>query len=216
MRTSRAFQSDVSKRMFGWRSAVVRVQIGDRAVGEHDLRAGVALEQPGEVARQRRHGAARVEEHRHASLGGQRERAVQRRVREVEAGQARVELDAARAGVERRAQLGQEPLARLAAAERRDAPVTGRGRGQHLGVGGRVAGAWRRLERERAGPGDATGIHRREQPGEIEARAVGRVLAQVRVHVDERSGHQRPHVRAPDALECGGGVFEFGWHGGPS
>ena len=30
-----------------------RVQIGDRAVREHDLRARVALEQPGEVARQR-------------------------------------------------------------------------------------------------------------------------------------------------------------------
>ena len=53
------------------------VQVGDRAVGEHDLRAGVALEQAGQVARQRRHGAAGVEEHRHAPLGGQREGDVQ-------------------------------------------------------------------------------------------------------------------------------------------
>ena len=55
----------------------------------------------------------------------------------------------------------------------------------------------------------------REQRRQIEPRAVGGVHAEVRVHVDESFGvrRERPHVRAPDALERGGGVDERSGHG---
>ena len=58
-------------------------------------------------------------------------------------------------------------------------------------------------------------VHRREQRREIEPRAVGGVRAEMRVHVDEPVGvrHERPHVRAPHALERGGGFGERGGHG---
>ena len=51
--------------------------------------------------------------------------------------------------------------------------------------------------------------------GEIEPRAVGCVRAEMGVHVDEAVAvrHERPHVRAPDALERGGGFGEGGGHG---
>ena len=63
--------------------------------------------------------------------------------------------------------------------------------------------------------GDAARVHRREQRREIEPRAVGGIRAEMRVHVDEAVGvrHERPHVRAPDALERGGGFGEGGGHG---
>ncbi len=62
---------------------------------------------------------------------------------------------------------------------------------------------------------DAARVHRCEQGREIEPRAVGGVRAEMGVHVDEpvAVGHQRPHVRAPDALERGGGFGEGGGHG---
>ncbi len=120
-----------------------RMQVGDRAVGEHHLCPRVALEQPCEIARQRRDRAPRVEQHRHAPLGGEREGVVQLGMREIEPGQARVQLDALRAGVERSGQLVAEALARLAPAERRDAAAARGGRAQHLGVRSRIAGARR-------------------------------------------------------------------------
>ena len=130
-----------------------------------------------------------------------------------------MELDAARARVERgRLSSSAEALAGLAAAERHDAAAACRRGRQHLGVGLGVAAAARRLERERARARDVAGIHRLEQRGEVEARAVGRILAQMGVHVDEPAlrRHERAHVRAPDPLERCGGVCEFGWHGAAS
>ena len=198
MRTSRAFQSDVSKRMFGWRSAVVACRSAIAQCASTTCAPGLRSSSP---ARSRASGGTARPVWK--SIGTPRSAASAKAASSAGCEKSKpgrlvwsLMPHAPASSAER--QLGQEPLARLAAAERQDAPVARRGRGQHLGVGRRVARAGRRLERERAGAGDASGVHRREQPGEIEARAVGRVLAQVRVHVDERSGHQRPHVRAPD------------------
>jgi hypothetical protein len=195
-----------------------RVQVGDRAVGEQDLRARVALEQARQVARQRRHGAAGMEEHRHAPLGRQREGGVEGGMREVESGQARVQLDAARARVERCGELRQEALTRLAAAEGDDAAAAVRRGLEHAGIGRRVATAGRRLEGKGAGARDLAAVHRREQRGEIEARAVACILAQMGMDVDEPAlrRHQRAHLCSPDALERCGGVCEFSGHGAPS
>ncbi len=53
-----------------------------------------------------------------------------------------------------------------------------------------------------------------QQRRRVEPRAVAGVGAEVRVHVDESRSerHDRQHVRAPGALERGGGIGEDG-HG---
>ena len=105
-------------------------------------------------------------------------------------------------------------LARLAAGERHDPPAARRGRLCDLGVGRRVARSARRLEGEGAGARDAARLHRPEQRGEVEAGSVGGVDPEMHVHVDEALlRHQRPHVRAPHALERCGGFGEGGGHG---
>ena len=105
------------------------LEVGDGGVGEDQLRVGVALDEVAQVVGDRRQAAARVDQDRHAPLGGELEHRVQPGLAEVEGLGAGVELDPARAGVEAALGLGDrrrghvEPAERHERARRRPPPT---------------------------------------------------------------------------------------------
>ena len=75
-------------------------EVADAGVGEDQPRAGVAPREVGGLLAQPREPAAGVEEHRRAVLVGERDDALDDRVRKVERVAARMQLEADRAGFE--------------------------------------------------------------------------------------------------------------------
>ena len=125
-------------------------------MGEDQRRVRVALGEPHGVLAQRRDPAAGVDQHGHAALVGERDQLGDRRLVHAELLGARVQLDPARAGVERAPRLGQRAVVRAHAAER-DEPLRVRGgRRDHRVVGARgsrparASGTRRRARRPRA------------------------------------------------------------------
>ena len=75
-------------------------EVGDAAVGDDQLRVGVALDEVAEVVCDRREAAAAVDQDRDAALGGEREDGSEPVVVQKERLRTRMELDPARAAVE--------------------------------------------------------------------------------------------------------------------
>jgi hypothetical protein len=139
------------------------------------------------VAAERRDPAAGVAEDRDAVLVGEREHVGERRVIEVEALGARMQLDPARARLEAAPGLGEGIVLRVEPAERKQPAVArGRLRGDHV-VRGRVPVRLVHREHERR---RVDAVELLDQLSARAAVAVGVVAADVRVHVE--------HVEARD------------------
>ena len=108
-------------------------------MGEDQLGARELAAEAHGVLAERRDAAPRVDQHRHAALVRERDEVAHGGLGEVEALRARVQLDAARAGVQAAGGLGHRAVARVDAAEGDEPPVGRRGGRHHDVVGRRVA-----------------------------------------------------------------------------
>ena len=82
------------------------LEVGNGSMGEDQLRVGVSLDEVAQVFGDCRQAPARVDQDRHAPLGGDLEHRVQPGLPEVEGLRAGVELDAGRPGVQAPLGLG--------------------------------------------------------------------------------------------------------------
>ena len=99
------------------------LEVGDRGVGQDQLRVRMALDQVAQVVGDRGQAAAGVDQDGHAPLGRDAEHRVQGALAEVEGLGARMQLDAAGAGVERALGLLDRPLGQVEPAERDEHPL---------------------------------------------------------------------------------------------
>ena len=157
-------------------------EIRDRGVGEDQRGVRVALrELHGQLA-EGRDAAPGVDQHRHSPLAGQRDELGHRRLAHPELLGARVELDPARAGVERAPRLRERAVVRVDAAVRDEPVRVGGGRGQDRVVGGAVAVGLVHREHDAAG---LDAVQRGQQLVRRLAVPVRVVLPDVRVRVVE-------------------------------
>ena len=180
----------------GHRLGEVR-HVGDAGVGDDQVRLGVALDERREPGRDRRQTAAAVDQDRHAPLGRELEHRPEPVVGRVEALGARVQLDAAGAGVEAARRLLDRRLVQVEADEWNEAPlrssrvreravVRGAERGMPVGL----------VEAEHERARDRVLVHQREQLVVVADHAVD-VVAEMEVRVEDlRALGQQP----PDLL----------------
>ena len=140
------------------------LEVGERGMGEDELRLGMVLDEPPQDIGDRRQAAAGVDQDRHAPLGGQPEHRVEPALAEVELLRPGVQLDAARAPVEAALRLGDRLRGEVEPAERDERPVGRRGPLEDAVVGHPVGReAVRVVQRERERAVDAVGRHGGEQ-----------------------------------------------------
>ena len=153
------------------------------AVGQDQLRVGELPAEGDGVPPERGDPAARVDQHGHAPLVRERDELAHGGDVEAEPLRARVQLDAACAGVQRARGLGHGRVARVDAAVRDDRALRRRGGLDHEVVGPAVALGLVHGEHDAAG---ARGGERLQQLLRRLREAVGVVGADVRVRVIER------------------------------
>ena len=157
-------------------------KIGRRDMCQHERRPRVPRSQHQRVPAKRGDAKPRMDDHRQSTLGGGGHDCVHAAVAQIEAFRARVELHPARAGRVAAFQLRYRALPGIDAAEWHQ-PAFGRcSGGDDRGVGFPVAARLHQRERDRLCVGQTQST---QEIGQGKARAVGVVVTQVGVGVEE-------------------------------